>query len=108
MPIRLAALIVEDEGRYPDTRIREIHQRVGLEIPRSRVRCRATCDIKGERQRPHSGCGRIRHSHRLARGRGKKNLTTSYLFTQISRSGSYRLYSVSRFTHQSNHTFILL
>lgn len=37
-PHRLAALIVEDVGRYPGTRIGEIHQRVGLEIPRSRVR----------------------------------------------------------------------
>jgi len=37
-PHRLLALIVEDVGRYPATRIGEIHQRVGLEIPRSRVR----------------------------------------------------------------------
>lgn len=37
-PHRLAALIVEDVGRYPDTRIGNIHQRIGLEIPRSRVR----------------------------------------------------------------------
>lgn len=37
-PHRLTALIVEDVGRYPGTRIGEIHQRVGLEIPRSRVR----------------------------------------------------------------------
>lgn len=28
----------KDVGRYPGTRIGEIHQRVGLEIPRSRVR----------------------------------------------------------------------
>ena len=37
-PHRLAALIIEDVGRYPGTRIGDIHQRVGLEIPRSRVR----------------------------------------------------------------------
>ncbi|MCL7463066.1 ATP-binding protein [Pseudomonas sp. NW5] len=37
-PHRLAALIVEDVGRYPGTRIGNIHQRIGLEIPRSRVR----------------------------------------------------------------------
>lgn len=38
-PHRLLALIVEDVGRYPSTRIGDIHQRVGIEIPRSRVRC---------------------------------------------------------------------
>lgn len=37
-PHRLLALIVEDVGRYPDCQIREIHQRVGPEIPRSRIR----------------------------------------------------------------------
>lgn len=37
-PHRLLALIVEDVGRYPDTKMGDIHQRVGLEIPRSRVR----------------------------------------------------------------------
>jgi len=37
-PHRLHALIVEDVGRYPRTRIGDIHRRVGLEIPRSRVR----------------------------------------------------------------------
>jgi len=37
-PHRLFALIVEDVGRYPDTKIGDTHQRVGLEIPRSRVR----------------------------------------------------------------------
>lgn len=37
-PHRLSALIVEDVGRYPGTKIGDIHQRVGLEIPRSRVR----------------------------------------------------------------------
>ena len=35
---RLAALILEDVGRYPVTKIGDIHQRVGSEIPRSRVR----------------------------------------------------------------------
>jgi len=34
----LSALIIEDVGRYPGTRIGDIHQRVGLEIPRSRLR----------------------------------------------------------------------
>lgn len=37
-PHRLLALIVEDVGRYPQSRIGEVHQRIGLEIPRSRVR----------------------------------------------------------------------
>ena len=37
-PHRLLALIVEDIGRYPQSKIGDIHQRIGLEIPRSRVR----------------------------------------------------------------------
>lgn len=37
-PHRLYALIVEDVGRYPGTKMGDIHQRVGLEIHRSRVR----------------------------------------------------------------------
>ncbi len=37
-PHRLSALIIEDVGRYPGARIGNIHQRVGLEIPRSRLR----------------------------------------------------------------------
>ena len=37
-PHRLLALIAEDVGRYPDSSIGNIHQRIGLEIPRSRVR----------------------------------------------------------------------
>jgi ATP-dependent DNA helicase RecG len=37
-PHRLLALIVEDVGRYPNTKIGDIHQRIGLEIPRSRIR----------------------------------------------------------------------
>ena len=37
-PHRLHALIVEDVGRYPGTKMGDIHQRVGFEIPRSRVR----------------------------------------------------------------------
>jgi len=37
-PHRLLALIVEDVGRYPQSRISDIHQRIGLEIPRSRIR----------------------------------------------------------------------
>jgi ATP-dependent DNA helicase RecG len=35
---RLLALIVEDVGRYPRSKISDIHQRIGLEIPRSRIR----------------------------------------------------------------------
>ncbi|MFO0775143.1 MAG: ATP-binding protein [Nitrospiraceae bacterium] len=35
---RLFALIEEDVGRYPGTKMGDIHERVGLEIPRSRVR----------------------------------------------------------------------
>jgi ATP-dependent DNA helicase RecG len=37
-PHRLLALIVEDVGRYAESKIGDIHQRIGLEIPRSRVR----------------------------------------------------------------------
>lgn len=37
-PHRLFALIVEDVGRYPRSKIGDIHKRVGSEIPRSRVR----------------------------------------------------------------------
>ncbi|MBU6995874.1 ATP-binding protein [Ferrovum myxofaciens] len=37
-PHRLFALIVEDVGRYPRSKIGDIHQRIGLEIPRSRIR----------------------------------------------------------------------
>jgi len=37
-PHRLLALIVEDVGRYPQSKIGDIHQRIGLEIPRSRIR----------------------------------------------------------------------
>jgi hypothetical protein len=37
-PHRLLALIVEDVGRYPLAKISEIHQRIGAEIPRSRIR----------------------------------------------------------------------
>ena len=35
---RLMALIEEDVGHYPGARIGQIHERVGLEIPRSRIR----------------------------------------------------------------------
>jgi ATP-dependent DNA helicase RecG len=37
-PHRLAALIVEDVGRYPKSKMGEIHNRIGVEIPRSRIR----------------------------------------------------------------------
>ncbi|AZG12915.1 ATP-binding protein [Cupriavidus pauculus] len=37
-PHRLLALIVEDVERYPQTRIGDIHARIGPEIPRSRIR----------------------------------------------------------------------
>jgi ATP-dependent DNA helicase RecG len=37
-PHRLYALIVEDVGRYPAAKIGDVHQRIGLEIPRSRLR----------------------------------------------------------------------
>ena len=37
-PHRLEALVLVDVGRYPDTKMGDIHQRIGLEIPRSRVR----------------------------------------------------------------------
>lgn len=37
-PHRLLALIEEDVGRYPLAKISDIHQRIGSEIPRSRIR----------------------------------------------------------------------
>ena len=37
-PHRLAALILEDIFRYPNTKMGDIHKRIGLEIPRSRIR----------------------------------------------------------------------
>ena len=37
-PHRLAALLVEDIVRYPGSKIGDIHQRIGIEIPRSRIR----------------------------------------------------------------------
>jgi len=37
-PHRLLALVVEDVERYPRSKISEIHQRIGPEIPRSRLR----------------------------------------------------------------------
>nr|WP_244258970.1 ATP-binding protein [Cupriavidus gilardii] len=37
-PHRLLALVVEDLERYPGSKISEIHQRIGLEISRSRLR----------------------------------------------------------------------
>ena len=37
-PHRLEALILEDMGRYPNTKMGDLHRRIGLEIPRSRVR----------------------------------------------------------------------
>jgi ATP-dependent DNA helicase RecG len=53
-PHRLAALIVEDVGRYPNTKIGDIHERVGLEIPRSRVR-RAIEQLVTEGKLIHEG-----------------------------------------------------
>lgn len=37
-PHRLEALVLEDIGRYPNTKMGDIHQRIGQEIPRSRLR----------------------------------------------------------------------
>ncbi len=37
-PHRLRALVLEDLGRYPDSAVGEIHQRIGAEIPRSQVK----------------------------------------------------------------------
>lgn len=37
-PHRLLALIIEDVRRYPQSKIGDIHQRIGPEIPRSRIR----------------------------------------------------------------------
>ena len=51
---KLAALIVEDVGRYPGTKMGDIHQRVGVEIPRSRVR-RAVEQLVKEGKRCQEG-----------------------------------------------------
>lgn len=37
-PHRLSALILEDVSRYPSAKMGDIHKRIGLEIPRSRIR----------------------------------------------------------------------
>nr|WP_305043584.1 hypothetical protein [Geoalkalibacter sp.] len=37
-PHRLSALIIEDVSRYPKSKIGDIHERIGREIPRSRIR----------------------------------------------------------------------
>lgn len=49
---RLLALIVEDVGRYPQSRIGDVHQRIGLEIPRSRVRRAVEQLVKDGRLEP--------------------------------------------------------
>lgn len=51
---KLAALIVEDVGTYPGTKMGDIHQRVGVEIPRSRVR-RAVEQLVKEGKRCQEG-----------------------------------------------------
>ena len=51
---KLAELIVEDVGRYPGTKMGDIHQRVGVEIPRSRVR-RAVEQLVKEGKRCQEG-----------------------------------------------------
>lgn len=45
-PHRLTALILEDVRRYPETTIGDIHSRIGLEIPLSRVRRAITQLVK--------------------------------------------------------------
>jgi ATP-dependent DNA helicase RecG len=37
-PHRLAALILEDNGRYPNSSLGEIHSRIGLEIPKQTIK----------------------------------------------------------------------
>ncbi|OWQ45216.1 ATP-dependent DNA helicase [Roseateles noduli] len=46
-PHRLLALLIEDVDRYPQSTIGEIHQRVGPEIPRSRIR-RSIAQLQAE------------------------------------------------------------
>ena len=43
-PHRLAALIVEDIGRYPRSQISDIHGRIGSEIPRTQIK-RSLADL---------------------------------------------------------------
>lgn len=52
-PHRLAALIFEDVHRYQNSQMREIHQRIGLDIPRSRVRRAVEQLVKGGKLSQH-------------------------------------------------------
>jgi len=48
-PHRLAALILEDVSRYPRAKMGEIHRRIGLEIPRSRIRRAVDQLVEGDK-----------------------------------------------------------
>lgn len=55
-PHRLLALIEEDVGHYPGTKIGQIHERIGPEIPRSRLK-RAVKQLVEERRLVTEGKG---------------------------------------------------
>ena len=48
-PHRLAALIVEDVERYPNSRISDIHERIGTEIPKSLLKRTLTSLVRDKR-----------------------------------------------------------
>lgn len=61
-PHRLFALIIEDVGRYPQSKIGDIHKRVGLEIPRSRNRRSVEQLVRNGRLKPEGVRSGTRYS----------------------------------------------
>lgn len=61
-PHRLLALIIEDVGRYPESKIGDIHKRVGLEIPRSRIRRSVEQLVRDGRLKPEGVRSGTRYS----------------------------------------------
>lgn len=56
-PHRLEALILEDVRRYPASQIKDIHQRIGSEIPRARLK-KTLADLVETQRVALSGAGR--------------------------------------------------
>ena len=56
-PHRLSALIIEDVSRYPDTKIGDLHKRIGLEIPRTSIK-RAISQLVKDASLIQKGVGR--------------------------------------------------
>ncbi|WP_234851619.1 ATP-binding protein [Sinorhizobium meliloti] len=61
-PHRLLPLIIEDVGRYPESKIGDIHKRVGLEIPRSRIRRSVEQLVRDGRLKPEGVRSGTRYS----------------------------------------------